>query len=87
MIDEKPNTGSKNISCASMPESLILNHECRTYTTSSPSFSLRDTGVSETRARVEITPTRERRDAAGREKRALAFRSLYYPRGKMRKCS
>ena len=77
MIDEKPNSGSKIISCANMPESLILNHEC--LTASSPLFSFRDSGVSETRARVKITPTRERRDAAGREKRALAFRSLYYP--------
>ena len=76
MIDEKPNTGSKIISCASMPESLILNHECRTA--SSPLFSLRDSGVSETRARVKITPSEKDETRRG-EKRALAFRSLSYP--------
>ena len=76
MIDEKPNTGSKIISCASMPESLILNHECRTA--SSPLFSLRDSGVSETRARVKITP-REKDETRRGEKRALAIRSLSYP--------
>ena len=39
---------------------------------------LRDRRASETRARVKITPPEE-----GKISRALAFRSLYYPWGKM----
>ena len=60
-------------------------------------MTLRNTRLraSETRARVKITLREKRRHAAGREKnacrlfsrrvisRALAFRSLYYPWGKM----
>ena len=75
MIDEKPNSGSKIISCANMPESLILNHEC--LTASSPLFSFRDSGVRETQERVKITP-REKDETRRGEKRALAFRALYY---------
>ena len=51
----------------------------RKQTTSSPRFFLRDSKACETLARVKITPREKRRHAAGREKNALAFRSLYYP--------
>ena len=68
--------------------------EVRLYRLSSPQFFLRDSRASETRARVKITPREKRRHAAGTEKNAcrlfsrgaiftLAFRSLYYPSGKM----
>ena len=74
--------------------SVVLDYEW------SPIF-LMESKASETRARVKITPRKNRRHAAGREiflslspprvafscvgwfSRALAYRSLYYPWGKM----
>ena len=65
-----------------MPESLILNYECRTYTTSRPSFSLGDSGAKETRACVKITPRDKDETRRGERTRArvsLALLWVYYP--------
>ena len=59
-----------------MPESLILNHEC--LTASSPLFSLRDSGVSETPARVKITP-REKDETRRGETNTRSRFALSYP--------
>ena len=79
MIDEKPNSGSKIISCANMPESLILNHEC--LTASSPLFSFRDSGVRETQERVKITPLEKDETRRGENARSR-FALSAIPEGK-----
>ena len=52
-------------------------------TTTSPPFFLRDSRLSEMLVRLKITTREKRRHAAGGEKIFSAFRSFYYPWGKM----
>ena len=66
-------TGETNLCLA---QALLL-------TTTSLPFFLRDSRVSEMLVRLKITPREKRRHAAGGEKIFSAFRSFYYPWGKM----